>query len=153
MTKRTYDFIPAVLAGFCTTALLIGPFEAHAQTAAKPAFEIVRTGDRTMTCPALAAEINSLGQPQPAAEAKPKKRGGLGFLRTLGSAVPMVGGMGSGGALLSGVAGAASSLAMNSQVDSQMNDAQAMAREAMAGPTPAQQRKERLTAIFETKGC
>ena len=147
---KKFDFVAAALAGFATTGLVMFSFPAHAQTAP---VEVVRPGDRQMTCPALAAEINVLAQPQAAVatSAKPKKKGGLGFLRMLGSAVPMIGGV--GGGIGGGVLSAAGSLAAEGQAEKQMDDAQSMAREAMAGPTAAQQRKERLIAIFEEKRC
>lgn len=155
MANRAFDFLPPLLAGFCTTVLVVAPFPAHAAAGAKPAVEIVRPGDHDMACPALAAEINDLGQPQAAAEAKPKKHGGFGLLRALGSAVPLVGGLGGGmgAALVSNVAGTATQLAAGNQVGGQLDDARTMAREALVGGSPAQQRKTRLMTIFEEKRC
>ena len=149
---RRPRFLPLLLSSFAVTTCVLYPLSGHAEP-----FEVVRVGDRAMTCQALAGEINALAlaNQTAAAEApKPKKKGGFGFLKVLGSAVPFVG-MGSavGGALLSSASGAAQSMTAQSAVADTADDARRMAARAMTGPTPADQRKERLTGIFEEKHC
>lgn len=150
---RRYRFVPVCLSSF---ALAVGAMAPGASRAAMPAAqEVVRLGDRDMSCQALAAEINNLAQPAVAeqAAAKPKKHG-FGFLKVLGAAMPMAGLAGSmGGAVLSSAAGAAQAAAATSAPSDMMAESSRMARTALAGGTPEQQRKERLTAIFEEKRC
>lgn len=147
---RHSRFASLCLSSFALTAALLTPGASRAAGQ-----EVVRVGDREMSCPALAAEINMLAQP--AADqggAKPAKKRGFGFLKVLGSAVPLVG-MGSsmGGALLSSAAGAAQAAGAQDQNSRAIEQSSRLAREAMAGGSAQQQRKERLTAIFEEKRC
>ncbi len=150
---RRYRFVPVCLSSFAIAVAAMAPGVSRA--APLPAQDIVRLGDRDMSCQALAAEINSLVQPAAAEEvaAKPKKHG-FGFLKMLGAAMPMAGLVGSmGGAVLSSAAGAAQAAATTSAPADMMAESSRMARTALAGGTPEQQRKERLTAIFEEKRC
>lgn len=152
----TPRFMPICLSSFLVTAAFLTPDAVRAaepQVQGPPALAVVRVGDRAMTCEALAAEINTLAQP-PVAEAKPRKKRGLGFLSALGGAVPFVGAAGMvGSALVSTAASGAAQMAAQGATDAAMIDANRMAYEAMNGGSPAQQRKERLTVIFEEKRC
>lgn len=143
-------FGPICLSSFALTVALLTPGASRAAGQ-----DVVRVGDRAMSCPALAAEINALAQP--AADqgaAKPARKRGFGFLKVLSTAVPFVG-MGSavGGALLSSAAGAAQAATAQDQANGAIGESSRLAREAMAGGSAQQQRKERLTAIFEEKRC
>lgn len=172
----TFRKLAAGTAAISMTAVLLAaiPHAAFARdvaAAAAPAsapIQLLQPGDRTMSCGALATEINSLATAQaaPAATAavpeKKKKKGGLGFLKALSAAAPMLGpigqlGGGMGGALASTAMSAAQQGAMNSSVNDAMESSMAMANDAtaraLAGPSIAEQRKARLMTIFETKGC
>lgn len=145
-------FMPICLSSFLVTAAFLTP-DAVRAAEPQPAITVVRVGDRAMTCEALAAEINTLAQ-SPVAEAKPRKKRGLGFLSALGGAVPFVGAAGMvGSALVSTAASGAAQMAAEGATDAAMADANRMAYEAMNGGSPAQQRKVRLTTIFEEKRC
>lgn len=145
--KSTIAFLIPAVAAFMVTASLI-PLAAHA---AEPV-AVVRAGDNAMTCEALAAEINTLGAADQVAAAKPKKHG-FGFLKVVGAVVPGVGLLNSvAGGVVSSAAAAGSVMGEN-HAQSQIADTQAMAREAMAGGSAAQQRKARLTTIFDGKHC
>ncbi len=143
-------FAPLCLSSFALTVALLTPGASRAAGQ-----EVVRVGDREMSCPALAAEINLLARPVvEQASVKPARKHGFGFLKVLSSAVPLVG-MGSsmGGALLSSAAGAAQAASAQDQTSGAIEQSSRLAREAMAGGSAQQQRKERLTAIFEEKRC
>lgn len=149
---RRYRFIPVCLSSFALTVGLIAP---GASRAAPPsAQEVVRVGDRDMSCQALAAEINNLAQPAAdPAPAKPKKHG-FGLLKMLTAVTPMAGLAGSmGSAMLSSAAGAAQAAAATGGASDMMAESSRMARVALAGGSPEQQRKDRLTGIFEEKRC
>lgn len=147
---RRSKFMPIMLSSFAFTACLL---TGGAGRAAEPV-EVVRLGDRQMSCAALAGEINALAQVQSPAAAKPRKKGGFGFLKVIGTAVPLVGiGNAMGGALLSSAAGAAQTAAAQGEAEGAINDSRRMAADAMAGLGPAEQRKARLTGIFEEKHC
>lgn len=146
MTTR--PFFAPMLASFAATALVLAPGAARAADA----IELVRAGDGAMSCTALAAEINALAQPVAAAE-KPKKKKGFGFLKVLGSVAPFVPGIGVGAMLAGSAIGSAANVAAEDGAKEAMEDAQRMTRDAMAGPSVAAQRRDRLTAIFESKGC
>ncbi|MBV9747893.1 MAG: hypothetical protein JO157_03670 [Acetobacteraceae bacterium] len=147
---RRPRFVPVFLSSFALTASLLSSSMSRAAEQ-----EVVRVGDRDLTCTALAAEINTLAQPDAEeAAAKPAKKHGFGFLKVLGSAVPLVGmANGMGGALLSSAAGAAQAAGAQGQAAGAMEQSNRFAREALAGGSAAQQRKERLTSIFEEKRC
>lgn len=151
---RRYRFVPVCLCSFALSVGLMAPGAVRAAAPSAPQ-DVVRLGDRDMSCPALAAEINGLSQPgaDDVVAAKPKKHG-LGFLKVLGAAMPMAGLAGSmGGAMLSSAAGAAQAATATGGATDMMQESSRMARVALAGGTPQQQRKERLTAIFEEKRC
>jgi hypothetical protein len=126
--------------------------------AAQETLPLVRPGDHAMSCQALAAEINTLAAPAPEmAAAKPKKKSGFGILRALGSAAPLLGGVGGGmgGAIASTALGAIGNDrgGGEDQMKTAMVDAHRMAVDAMNGGSVAAQRKQRLSAIFEDKHC
>lgn len=149
---RPPRFLPVCLSSFLVTAAFLTP-DAVRAAEQQPAPAVVRVGDRAMTCDALATEINALAQ-APADEPRPRKKRGLGFLSVLGGAVPFVGAAGAvGGALMSTAASGAAQMAGQDATDATIADANRMAYEAMNGGSPARQRKERLTAIFEEKRC
>jgi hypothetical protein len=169
----------AITASFLLTIFAITPNPAHAgeraAAAATPApapasatvpapapVQLVRPGDGQMSCQALSDEINQLAlTEQPAAAtqtaaAAPKKKKGLGFLKMLGGAAPMlsmVPGVGAAGMLMSSAAGAATQGSSQAAADDMMADSRAMMQRAMSGPSIASQRKERLTEMFTAKGC
>lgn len=128
------------------TATLLAPAPLHAGKEAQPVpFETVKTGDRNLSCEALAAEINSLnGQQQNADASAKKKKGGLGFLKMLGAASPILGVAGSGGAVASTAMGAAGSVAGGMSATPIGNAENMMLRS---------QRRQRLTSIFNEKNC
>lgn len=112
---------------------------------------LVRAGDRAMSCEALAAEINTLANAGARSE-RPRRRGGLGVLRALGAASPLLGAMGSG--VMGMAAGQAVSMAQQEAATSGMDEAMAASIDAASGrQSVAEQRKARLTGIFEEKGC
>ncbi|MFT3975814.1 MAG: hypothetical protein QM688_01675 [Sphingomonas bacterium] len=134
----------SILAGLATAALL-APAPLHAGKGAEPVpFETVKAGDRDMSCEALAAEINALdGQRQAAGAGAKKKKGGLGFLKMLGAASPILGVAGSGGAVASSAMGAAGSVAGGMAAGS--GNAEDMMLRS--------QRKQRLMGIFDERKC
>lgn len=148
---RTTRFLPICLSSFLVTAALISPVAARAEPTQATVPDVVRVGDRAMTCEVLASEINTLARGPVATAARPKKKRGFGFLSALGGAVPFAGGM--GGVLVSTAASSAAQMAAESATRSAMDDASRMAQDAMNGGSPEQQRKARLTAIFEEKRC
>ncbi len=126
--------------------------------AAEP-IQVVQTGDNALSCQALATEISSLNtsaalaSPTQAA-AKPQRRGFGGLFKVLGSAAPFVPGVGGmAGSLMMATAGAAQSGATQSRMADVEAAGHDMAMRALAGPTPAEQRRERLTSIFDAKHC
>lgn len=137
------------------------PFSTSAG-ASVPATSLVRAGDGTMTCQALASEINQLAAattstPPAATAAKPKKKG-LGFLgKAISSVAPMASMMvpGVGGMIASSVTGAVSQAASGDAVSRSMEMAEQATEQAMRAMNPGieQQRKERLMGMFEKKGC
>jgi len=123
-------------------AAILPPAPLNARKADDAPFEVVRAGDRDMTCEALAAEINTLSNGPVAAK---KKKSGLGFLKVLGAASPVLGMAGAGGAAASvavGAAGAAGSAAGSPGMST--DPEQLMLK---------MQRKQRLTGIFDQKKC
>jgi len=152
---RSARFLPICLSSFLVTAAFLTPGAVRAAEQEGHS-DVVRVGDRAMTCEALASEINTLAQPPitPAAAAKPRKRRGLGFLSVLGGAVPFAGAAGAmGGALVSTVASGAAQMATQDAMGAEMMDANRMAFDAMNGGSSAQQRRARLSAIFDEKRC
>ncbi|HWK36694.1 hypothetical protein [Sphingomonas sp.] len=76
------------------------------------AYEVIRAGDEEMSCEALSAEIGTLSaEQQQAGMPTRRKRGGLGVLKVLGAASPLLGMAGAGGAIASSAMGAAGSIA------------------------------------------
>ncbi|WP_162928267.1 hypothetical protein [Sphingopyxis terrae] len=141
MRKIQWSILGSLIAA---TLFVPAPSYAKKQVEA-PAFQTVKPGDREMSCEALAAEINSLdGQRQADASAKQKKKKGLGFLKMLGAASPILGVAGSGGAVASTAMGAAGSVA-GGMGGSGQEDAEAMLQR--------NQRKQRLMGIFDEKKC
>ena len=134
-----------ILGGLIAVTLLAPtPSYAKKQSESQP-FQTVKPGDREMSCEALAAEINSLdGQRQADASAKQKKKKGLGLLKVLGAASPILGVAGTGGAVASTAMGAAGSVAGGVGAAGQ-EDAEAMLQR--------NQRKQRLMTIFDEKKC
>lgn len=132
--------------GGLIAVMLIAPAPTYAKKQAEPQpFQIVKPGDREMSCEALAAEINTLdGQRQADASAKQKKKKGLGLLKMLGAASPILGVAGSGGAIASTAMGAAGSAASGMGASGQ-EGAEAMLQR--------NQRKQRLMSIFDEKKC
>lgn len=132
--------------GSLIAATLLAPAPSYAKKQAETQpFQTVRPGDREMSCEALAAEINSLdGQRQADATAKQKKKKGVGLLKILGAASPILGVAGSGGAMASTAMGTAGSVAGGMSASSQ-EDAEAMLQR--------NQRKQRLMTIFDEKKC
>ncbi|WEK43427.1 MAG: hypothetical protein P0Y64_00850 [Candidatus Sphingomonas colombiensis] len=138
------EFQIMVLAGLLT-ATLMAPAPVRAAKEAQPApFETVKAGDRSMSCEALAAEINSLDSRQQAGGAK-KKKGGMGLLKMLGAASPMLGMAGSTGAVASSAMGAAGSVAGATAPPQPDGGAEDMMLRI--------QRKQRLMRIFDEKKC
>ncbi|MBS0285027.1 MAG: hypothetical protein JSS15_11470 [Proteobacteria bacterium] len=135
----------SILAGLLT-ATVLAPAPLRASEAGEPVpFETVKAGDRDMSCEALATEINALDRQQQAANAGArKKKGGLGFLKMLGAASPVLGMAGGGGAVASTAMGAAGSVAGGMAGTPGGNTDEMMLRN---------QRKQRLMGIFNEKKC
>lgn len=160
---RRSNPLPAVFAGFVLTCFALTPAPATARETASAAVapaQLVRAGDSQMSCEALAAEINQLSvadRPVVAAAVQPPKKKG-GFLRVLGRAAPYLGplGMLGGGAAAlaaSSAVGAAGSAGAANGTNEMMEESRAAMRRALAGPSVESQRRDRLTAMFETKHC
>jgi hypothetical protein len=102
----------------------------------------------SMSCEALAAEIDALPPaPDPAEQPRKKKKKGLGFLRMLGAVSPlggMVGGVGGVGGLL-----ASSALSVAGSTAAREGD------RPDDGPAPddSKLRRSRLIALSAEKGC
>lgn len=146
-------FFTAPFLPFMLLAPLVTPVPV--QAAAEP-LELVRAGDSAMTCTALASEINSLAAADaPVATdqpAKPKKHFG-GLLKVLGGAAPFVPGIGSVRMLVASGATTAASLGAEKAPHAAAETADALVRRAMAGPSIAQQRRDRLSTMFSDKHC
>ncbi len=119
--------------------------------------QVVRPGVHDLSCQALASEINALAAaaaPAPTVQAEAKERkAGANFLRVLGSAAPFVPRLGGAGSLITAAAGSMEQASSQAAMSDVAERGRAMAERALAGPTPADQRKERLTTIFEAKHC
>lgn len=139
-----------ILTGCAIAALAVGAAQA------KPAYQVMRPADSTLTCEALSTEINTLNaevvelNAKAAKKAKTGKALSRGLLSGLAQAAPMLGYAGGNSSMVGSIAGTVGQgMARQALAD----DAAKPDEPAAAPILPEQQRLTHLNGLYRAKLC